>query len=101
MFPGVAGMEELPELAIKGTSYILLEMPFEVWSEGTFRTLNAIRNRGLYPIIAHIERYLSFQKGTQNIERLMRSDEMCIRDSIVGFIENVRAIKNTALYFRK
>ena len=31
MFPGVAGMEELPELAIKGTSYILLEMPFEVW----------------------------------------------------------------------
>lgn len=74
MFPGIAGIDELPELTIGGTPYILLEMPFETWSESTFRTLNAIRSRGLYPIIAHIERYISFQKNTQNIERLLRSD---------------------------
>lgn len=74
MFPGIAGIEELSELTIGGTPYILLEMSFETWSESTFRTLNAIRSRGLYPIIAHIERYISFQKGTQNMERLLRSD---------------------------
>lgn len=74
MFAGVSSLELLTELVIRGTRYILLEMPFEPWPESVFRELNAIKARGLFPIIAHVERYLSLQKRTDNIERLMDSD---------------------------
>ena len=73
VFSGISSLELLPELAIRGTRYILLEMPFEPWPESVFRELNGIKARGLHPIIAHLERYLQLQKKTDNIERLMDS----------------------------
>ncbi len=74
MFSGIGSLELLSELTVNGTDYILLEMPFEPWSENMFHELNQVRARGLRPIIAHIERYESLQKRTDNIERLMDSD---------------------------
>ena len=74
VFSGISSLELLPELAIRGTRYILLEMPFEPWPESIFRELSGIKARGLHPVIAHLERYLQLQKRTDNIERLMNSD---------------------------
>lgn len=73
MFSGISNMELLPELSVRGTDYILLEMPFEPWPESVFRELREIGARGLSPVIAHLEAYRRLQKGTDNMERLMDS----------------------------
>ena len=53
-------MEHLPDLeklCIADTDYILLEMPDYKWSSWVHRSLDAIYQRGLRPIIAHLDRY--------------------------------------------
>jgi protein-tyrosine phosphatase len=62
-FSGMARSPMLPELCIGGGKGILIEMPFERWTEGVINEVLAIREaRGLRPIIAHIERYIGYQK---------------------------------------
>lgn len=51
----------LPELCIKGTEYILLEMPFSEWKDEHFEEIYRITNLGLKPIIAHIDRYFEIK----------------------------------------
>lgn len=92
VFSGISSLELLPELTIQGTRYILLEMPFEPWPESVFRELNAIKARGLLPVIAHVERYLSLQKKTDNIERLMDSDVL-IQSNAEFFLQGFKSRK--------
>ena len=51
--------DSLCKLAIEGTKYILLELPFmEAWSQSLLRGLEYfIEETGYTPIIAHVERY--------------------------------------------
>lgn len=69
------GIEETPELdalCIEGTKTLLVEMPFARWSE---YELNAIASlcldRGMNVVLAHLERFFEFQKGTDMIERML------------------------------
>ncbi len=57
--PGLENMEELDNLCIAGTRVMLLEMPFtaEGWDEALYTTLNAIRERDIIPVLAHVDRY--------------------------------------------
>ncbi len=58
MCPDLEEMEGLNTLAIQGTNTILLEMPMGEWSCRLFDTLYAIKEeRGLHPVIAHLDRY--------------------------------------------
>lgn len=51
-------LEGLEQLAIEGTHYILLEMPYSHWSEWVYTSVAKIKeSTGLIPIIAHVERY--------------------------------------------
>ena len=53
-------MDKLPsleQLCIADTNFILLEMPDFRWSGWVHRALDAIYQRGLRPIIAHLDRY--------------------------------------------
>ena len=54
--------EDLAELCIGSSEYMLLELPFVPW---TGNVLSDVRNfytsRGIIPIIAHLERYLDIQ----------------------------------------
>ena len=50
-------MEDLESLAVRGTKVILLEMPFGVWSEELYRVVRKVRERGLIPVLAHVDRY--------------------------------------------
>lgn len=57
-FPGIAHMEELPSLCLEGTNLLLLEMPFERWTEYMIREVMEIAHSGRFTILlAHIERY--------------------------------------------
>lgn len=59
-FRGISEMDCLKDLAIVGTDYILIEMPMAPWQDTFFRELIQIRERrGLIPVIAHIDRYIT------------------------------------------
>ena len=56
---------QLPDLCLAGTRVLLIEMPFERWSESVISEVLEIRAAtGLIPIIAHIERYIGYQRGS-------------------------------------
>lgn len=59
-FSGISESDILPDLAIDGKRYVLVEMPHAPWTEAMYRELEAIHSKsGLTPIIAHVDRYIS------------------------------------------
>lgn len=64
-FSGMTRSRQLSEFCIGGTRNILIEMPFERWSESVIsEILDLTAATGLRPIIAHIERYWSYQRAS-------------------------------------
>lgn len=65
-------LDGLEKLCFDGTNYILIEMPFERWSDYTYGALEKISTeRGLIPIIAHVERYTDLQRDREMVDRLI------------------------------
>ncbi|MCR5150183.1 MAG: capsular polysaccharide biosynthesis protein [Clostridiales bacterium] len=63
-FDGIADCGFLEKFIIEGTNLILIEMPFCRWSPRMVDEIYEIKkNRGLTPLIAHIDRYLSFNSN--------------------------------------
>ena len=59
-FRGISDSEFLERLTIKGNRCILMENPMPVWSESIYSEINSIYyDRGIVPIIAHVDRYIS------------------------------------------
>ena len=57
-YPGISRMEMLSELCLEGTNLLLLEMPFDSWSEYMIREVNDLARSGRFTLLlAHIERY--------------------------------------------
>lgn len=57
-FPGISHMAELPRLCVEGTNILLLEMPFDSWTEYCIREVRELARSGDFTILmAHIERY--------------------------------------------
>ncbi|MEE1043303.1 MAG: CpsB/CapC family capsule biosynthesis tyrosine phosphatase, partial [Clostridia bacterium] len=55
--------QDLRKLAIQGTDYILIEMPYNKWDPWVFDELFKISAKhGLYVVIAHIDRYVGIVK---------------------------------------
>lgn len=62
-YDGISRLKELKSLCIQGTKLLLLEMPFTGWTEYTLRELIDISSDGkITLVLAHIERYMKFQK---------------------------------------
>ena len=60
---GISQTAELESLRIEGTSLLLLEMPFQTWSGWMAAEIRALHDRpGCTVVLAHIERYLRYQK---------------------------------------
>lgn len=73
-FQGISDCDALPLLTVDGGQYILIEMPHGAWTEEMYRQLEQIYiKHNLYPIIAHIDRYLG---GFRSARRLQRLEEM-------------------------
>ena len=54
-------LEGLEKLCIEGTNLILIELPYHTYNEWVLNALFGISARGLVPIIAHFERFVSFE----------------------------------------
>lgn len=60
-FRGMSSVENLRELCIEGTDYMLVELPFREWDSSIFEELENLSIKcGVTPIIAHLNRYLEF-----------------------------------------
>lgn len=71
-FSGISQSDILDELTIDGGKYILIEMEQMPWQESVYRELEDIyRNRGLVPIIAHVERYLPRFRAGKHLGRFL------------------------------
>lgn len=96
-FNGISLYDKLDMLTINNSRYILLEMPFIKW---TPRILNEVESliyeREYKIIIAHIERYIDMQKGTNNINDLLALNPLV---QMNGEFVNGIFTKRTALDF--
>lgn len=71
-YSGMSREKEISKLCISDTNYMLIEMPFSEWSSLTIKEIKSlISNRGIIPIIAHIERYLPYQRRSGKLEELL------------------------------
>ena len=62
-FRGIERAELLPRLCLEGTNILLLEMPFDQWTSEMANAIETlITKRELSVVMAHVERYLRFQK---------------------------------------
>ena len=58
-YRGMSQSDQLSRLTIEGKKCILVEMPAAPWTEEMYRELEAIRmQRGILPIVAHVDRYI-------------------------------------------
>ncbi len=64
-FPGIGKSQDVKKLCILGTRYLLLEMPFERWSNEVVNEVLALKENDITPIIVHVERYTKFLKKKQ------------------------------------
>ena len=61
-YDGVSGSERIEGLCIDGAGALLLEMPICRWTQRMLDEVCELRSRRrIQPILAHVERYLSFQ----------------------------------------
>lgn len=68
---GMSQWEQLKQLTLGNTSYILIEMPSQKWDERMYEELECIhRDHGLTPIIAHIERSFRPFNTREHLRRL-------------------------------
>ena len=71
-YNGMADSPMLPSLCIEGTDTLLLEMPFSQWDKEVYREVRKIiENRRIKVILAHVERYSSYQKNKDIWEEIL------------------------------
>ena len=73
-YEGISGADGIERLRMGQSDYLLLELPFQNWSNTIFRDINTLINQyNITPILAHLERYLGIaEKGM--IEQLYEMD---------------------------
>ena len=70
-FSGISDSELISELTIDQKGCILLELPSVPWTETMYREIEGLYSkRGLVPIIAHVDRYLTGWHGLGIPKRL-------------------------------
>lgn len=55
--------ENVDKLVIEGTKYIMVEFPFSPFNDFMMDRISRLISKGYTPIIAHIDRYLRYNRG--------------------------------------
>lgn len=83
---GMSQSEDLSLLTLRGTNCILIEMPPAPWPKSVWHELRAIREeRGLFPIIAHVDRYIRPFR-TYGIPRRLQEEGMLVQANANFFL---------------
>lgn len=85
-FFGMSRYEGLDQLSLGGSDYILIEMPFDKWTEEEVEEIVSFRAvSGLNPVIAHFERYLAFG-NKKHLKRFLQN-EVLLQSNAEFFID--------------
>lgn len=71
MYHGMWQDENLGKLTIADSPYILLEMPYDHWTDWMFSEIYSVVSKGYIPIMAHLERYVDIVSEKVIIEKLL------------------------------
>ena len=70
-YPSLSSDINFSKLCIEGTNYVLVELPFEHFSDSFYRDFSKFMNHcKVKVILAHIERYLQFENTEKEILKL-------------------------------
>ena len=69
-FRNISEADALDTLVIENTNLLLLEMPFREWTDRDLEEIKRIRSRRLVPVLAHVERFISFHGNKEYIDEL-------------------------------
>ena len=72
-YQGISRLENLRQLCIQSSNLLLLEMSPVKWTEYTIKEIVDISSSGINVVLAHVERYSSFQ-SSKTLEQLMNCD---------------------------
>jgi len=82
---GLVQDEDFEKLCMGKSRYLLLEMPFEPWTPAVMRDVRSISSVwGITPVIAHIERFLSFA-GKNYLEEMLYDMDVIIQVNAGNF----------------
>jgi len=60
-FNAMSNVDELSDMCLSGTRYLLVEMPFEKWTVSMIEELYLLSSKqNIIPIIAHVDRYFGY-----------------------------------------
>lgn len=62
-YRNISQMQQLERFCIGSSRLLLIEMPFEPWSERVLAETLEISERGIQVMLAHVERYFRFQRA--------------------------------------
>ena len=87
-----AGIEKL---TLAGTEILLVEMPFRAWSRREIQELDRLLHEGYQLMLAHLERYLGFQKDKGILEAIYERPifVQLNAESLLGFWNGQKALK--------
>ena len=71
-FDGISQAANLDRLCIENTNTVLIEMPFSQWNKSNIDEIKRIiDDRNLNVVIAHIERFVKYQKNKKYFDELI------------------------------
>ncbi|MBQ8000141.1 MAG: hypothetical protein IJ298_02850 [Ruminococcus sp.] len=78
---------DMTPLCIEGTSFMITEFSYDsTFSDNTMRLITALRDRGITPVIPHVERYPFLLKNKKRLEELIYSG-IIIQSNAVSFTQ--------------
>lgn len=80
--------ENFKDACLEDCDKMLCEMPFGYWDNFAFGRLISLKENGITPIIAHVERYLPFKK---NIEKLLTMEGIIYQVNAESFLHRKTA----------
>lgn len=94
-FEGITGVSSISALKIEKTDLLLVEMPFSAWSDRQIRELYELADTGEFTVVlAHIERYLAYQK--KELPEEFKEHGIRIQSNasfFIGWMNRLRSVK--------
>lgn len=103
-YDGISHLPDLKDLRIEGTRFLLLEMPFNHWTEYAVKEIVDIASRGeITLVLAHIDRYLSLL-NREKLTRLLSNGVLfqanaSFFDGVFNIPKAVRMLKDNQIHF--
>lgn len=84
--------ENVDKLVIEGTKYIMVEFPFSRFNDFMMDRISRLISKGYIPIIAHVDRYLRYNRGLKYFYKLVEMGALLQMNmySVTSFISRMR-----------